>query len=230
MNLEDLYREIDVFNEETHGSSDYDSDQFFVKGSGKESYAPLSYLVKKENALSEQNSLLSEGFVCDSYELVGGSDFGVWFAKQFSRKLIHSVSKNISILQRPEVNQIFDAIAAVNKNYEILRTEQILLNGKNLPIQLGEWFAKSIFGLRQAKSSSQRGFDFYLGENRIEVKTHWSDQSSPKGVKVRKTLVELSDNVIIMYIARNFLIREICFLDSNFVVRKFSGKGHTIFF
>ena len=25
------------------------------------------------------------------------------------------------------------------------------------------------------------------------------------------------------------MIREICFLDSNFIMRKFSGKGHTIF-
>ena len=25
------------------------------------------------------------------------------------------------------------------------------------------------------------------------------------------------------------MIREICFLDSSFILRKFSGKGHTIF-
>ena len=54
-----------------------------------------------------------------------------------------------------------------------MRKEQIILNGKNLPIQLGEWYAKNIFGLRQEKSSSQRGFDFYLGENRIEVKNNF---------------------------------------------------------
>jgi hypothetical protein len=32
-----------------------------------------------------------------------------------------------------------------------------------------------------------------------------------------------------MYVARNFMIREICFLDSDFVIRKFSNKGHTLF-
>ena len=55
---------------------------------------------------------------------------------------------------------------------------------------------------------------------------HWSDASSPKGVKVKKSLVDLSDYLIVVYIANNFMIRELCFLDSSFVPRKFSGKGH----
>ena len=41
--------------------------------------------------------------------------------------------------------------------------------------------------------------------------------------------MELSDHCILIYIARNFMIREICFLDSSFILRKFGGKGHTIF-
>ncbi len=32
-----------------------------------------------------------------------------------------------------------------------------------------------------------------------------------------------------MYVAKNFMIRDILFLDSDFIIRKFAGKGHTIF-
>lgn len=103
------------------------------------------------------------------------------------------------------------------------------MNGKNLPVQLGEWYGKCIFGLNQIKSTSQRGFDFFLGNDRVEIKVHWSDQSSPKGVKLKKSLIGLSQFTIIIYLSRNFMIREICFLDSGFIQRKFSGKGHTMF-
>ena len=34
---------------------------------------------------------------------------------------------------------------------------------------------------------------------------------------------------IIIYIAKNFTIRDILFLDSEFILRKFDTKGHTIF-
>jgi PBP1b-binding outer membrane lipoprotein LpoB len=42
-------------------------------------------------------------------------------------------------------------------------------------------------------------------------------------------MIELSEFCIIIYIARNFMIRELCFLDSDFIKRKFSGKGHVVF-
>jgi enoyl-[acyl-carrier-protein] reductase (NADH) len=64
---------------------------------------------------------------------------------------------------------------------------------------------------------------------RVEIQVEWSDASSPKGVKIKKTLVDLSDYCIIIYVAKNFMIREVCFLDSEYVSRKFSNKGHTIF-
>jgi hypothetical protein len=105
----------------------------------------------------------------------------------------------------------------------------ILLNGKSFPVQVGEWLAKSIFGLKQVKSSSQRGFDFMMNDNRVEVNVHWKEKSSPKGVKVRKSLINLSDSCLLIYLNSNFLIRDICYLDSDFVQRKFSGKGHSIF-
>ncbi|EQC52235.1 hypothetical protein M901_1149, partial [Bacteriovorax sp. DB6_IX] len=37
---------------------------------------------------------------------------------------------------------IFDAIETVNNSYEVLRSQKILFNGKKLPVQLGEWYAK----------------------------------------------------------------------------------------
>ena len=42
------------------------------------------------------------------------------------------------------------------------------------------------------------GGDFYLDGKRAEVIVHWSDVSSPKGVKLKKSLIELSDYTIIM--------------------------------
>ena len=116
-----------------------------------------------------------------------------------------------------------------SRSYETLREKNILINGKNLPVQLGEWYAKCVFGLKQKKSTSQRGFDFLLDNSRVEVKVSWGNTSPAKGVKVKKTLVQLSDLCIVVYLSLNFKIREICILDSDFIIRKISGKGHTIF-
>jgi hypothetical protein len=229
MNIEKLFTEIHSFSEETHGSTDYHKDEIFVQGNDEKSFAPLKYLSKKLDLVDDPRSLTSEGFVFDSYDLFGQEEFQSWFERQFSRKLTRALAKNISILHLPNNQKILSAIAQVNEGYETLRRSQILMNGKNLPVQLGEWYAKSIFGLKQHKSPSQRGFDFYIKDKRVEVKVHWNDHSSPKGVKLRKSLLELSDYCIVMYISKNFMIREVCFLDSSFVLRKFAGKGHTVF-
>lgn len=229
MNLEVLNQEIRNFNQETHGSTDYDKDEIYVMGESPKEFAPLKYLIKKIEALTKSRELLKLGLVHDTYDLYEYEHFPKWFENQFSCKLTQVKSKAISILHSPNNKEIFDSIELVNKCYETLRKEQILMNGKNLPVQLGEWYVKAIFGLKQRKSSSQRGFDFYLEDKRIEVKVHWSDASSPKGVKIRKSLVELSDHSILIYIAKNFMIREICFLDSSFILRRFAGKGHSIF-
>lgn len=226
---EQLFQEIEHFCQKTHGNTKYDQDLYFVKAQGADSFAPLSAIHKSFKELSRPEDVVALGFVCDAYSLVAGDEFDKWFEKQFSKKLKRSQAKKINILHFPNNKDIFDAIEQVNNNYDILRREKILLNGKNLPVQLGEWYCKCIFGLLQHRSTSQRGFDFYLGEKRVEVKVHWKDQSSPKGVKLRKSLVEMSDYCIVIYVARNFMIREICFLDSDFVIRKFAGKGHTIF-
>lgn len=229
MNLTQLYEIIAEFSKGTHGSTDYYKDTDYVMGENKKQFAPMSFLIKKVDGLKDGIELLKVGMTCDSYELYDVKDFQNWYEDQFSRKLKRAQGKEIRLFSMPDNKSIFDAIETVNKSYELLRSSNILLNSKNLPVQLGEWYAKCIFGLHQKKSSSQRGFDFYMGDKRVEIKVHWSDKSSPKGVKIRKSLVELSDFCIVIYVAKNFMIREVCCLDSNFIMRKFAGKGHTIF-
>jgi hypothetical protein len=225
----EIFKEVGEFNKETHGSTTYDQDSLYLRGDNDIEFVPLSYLKKKFETIKDENDLLSLGFVSDSLELFENEKFFKWFEKQFGKKLTRAKSKTITILSEPDNKAIFEAISTVNSSYQILREMQILLNGKNLPIQLGEWYAKCIFGLHQKKSTSQRGFDFMIDHKRVEVKVHWADTSSPKGVKLRKSLVEMSDYCIIVYIAKNFMVREVCFLDSDFVLRKFSSKGHTLF-
>lgn len=230
MDIQKISEEITLFSSSTHGSSDYDKDEYFVMSEDRKEFAPLKYILKKFPEHKDVYSLLKMGFVYDSFELSNNENFQVWYEKQFSKKLLRRDAKKITIVYVPNNKMILDQIGLVNRSYEILAHEQILLNGKNLPTQLGEWYAKCIFGLKQVKSTSQRGFDFVMGEGkRVEIQVEWSDASSPKGVKIKKTLVDLSDYCIIIYVAKNFMIREVCFLDSEYVSRKFSNKGHTIF-
>jgi hypothetical protein len=230
MDIQKISEEIKLFSSSTHGSSDYDKDEYFIMSEDRKDFAPFKYLQKKLSETKDIYSLLRVGFVYDSFELSNNENFQIWYEKQFSRKLLKKDAKKISIVYIPNNKSILDQIGLINKSYEILSSEQILLNGKNLPTQLGEWYAKCIFGLKQVKSTSQRGFDFVMGEGkRVEIQVEWSDASSPKGVKIKKTLVDLSDYCIIIYVAKNFMIREVCFLDSEYISRKFSNKGHTIF-
>jgi hypothetical protein len=230
MNIEKLSEEVKLFSASTHGSSDYDRDEYFIMSENRMDFAPLKYIQKKIPEFKDINSLLKIGFVYDSFELSNNENFQHWYEKQFAKKLLRRDGRKISIVYVPNNKLILDQIELVNRSYEILAHEQILLNNKNLPTQLGEWYAKCIFGLKQLKSTSQRGFDFVMGDGkRVEIQVEWSDVSSPKGVKIKKTLVDLSDYCVIIYVAKNFMIREVCFLDSEYVSRKFSNKGHTIF-
>ncbi|MBF0206147.1 MAG: hypothetical protein HQK53_04595 [Oligoflexia bacterium] len=233
MDIDSINGFVKEFCQGSHGSSSYDQDQFFVMGEVSEEFAPLNYLKKKLNTtginINGPRDLLLLGFTFYSLDFLENNNFKVWFEKQFAKKLNAKIIKNIFILHKPDHTDIFNALESINKNFEILKFEHILINGKSMPTQLGEWYAKCIFGLKQMKSTSQRGFDFELDDKRVEVKVHWGDKSSPKGVKVRKSLIELSDSCIIIYQTNNFMIRELCFLDSEFILRKFSGKGHTIF-
>ena len=230
MEIDKLNEEVKLFSASTHGSSDYDKDEYFVMSDTRMEFAPLKYIQKKVPDFKDINSLLKICFVYDSFELSNNANFQDWYEKQFSKKLLRKDAKKISIVYVPNNKMILDQIGLINRSYEVLAHEQILLNGKNLPTQLGEWYAKCIFGLKQVKSTSQRGFDFVMGDGkRVEIQVEWSDLSSPKGVKIKKTLVDLSDFSVIIYVAKNFMIREVCFLDSEYVSRKFSNKGHTIF-
>jgi len=226
--LKTLFDQVENFCKETHGSSEYYKDESYIVGENN-TFAPLSYLCKKEPWLKSPDELIKLGLIADTFEFNHRDKFLSWYEKQFSRKLKRSQQKNISFLLLPQNKEIFDAVEAVYKNYEILRNHHIIQNNKNLPVQLGEWYAKCIFGLVQVKSASQRGFDFYYEDERAEVKVEWGEFTSPKGIKLRKSAIGLAKYCIIMYLAKDFKIREICFLDSSFITRKFGSKGHTIF-
>lgn len=230
MNLELIGGLVEEFCSATHGSTDYYKDDIFIQGANPGQFVPFKFLKKKIEGLESLDSLLKAGYCFTSFEYSERSDFKEWFEKQFSRKLEAKMQKDLQIVHKPNVQDVFKVLQSLDQAYDKLREEDILLNSKNLPVQLGEWFAKSIFGLKQMKSTSQRGFDFYLQSgNRIEVKIYWKEQSSLKGAKVKKSLVDLSEFVCIVYLAKNFTIRDICVLDSNFVMRKFATKGHTVF-
>ena len=218
------------FTGSSHGSSDYDKDSVFVRGHHDNEYVPLSFLQKEMPEVDHVNKLKAEGFVFSSYDFLELNEFDHWYLNQFNKRLSSKVMKNIGILHFPDQKAIFDTVEVVHQTFQILKEHKVLMNGKNLPIQLGEWYSKIIFGLHQIKSSSQRGFDFKMDNGKVvEVKVHWHDSTSPKGVKIKKSLAELSDYCIIMYMAKNFTIRDILFLDSEFILRKFDNKGHTIF-
>lgn len=227
---EKLYEIIAKFSGSTHGSSDYDKDQIFIKGERDDEFVPFSYVTKEDPSITKISQLKSEGFVFSSIDFLELATFDHWFQKQFNKKLPVKNRKNIGVLHYPDQKSIFDTVEIVHQTFQILKDHKVLVNGKNLPIQLGEWYSKIIFGLHQIKSFSQRGFDFKTEEGKlVEVKVHWHDATSPKGVKIKKSLAELSDYCIIMYVSKNFTIRDILLLDSEFILRKFGTKGHTIF-
>ncbi len=219
----------DEFSCGSHGSSDLWKNTVYVRGNSDEEFVPFDYLSKKEN-IEKVSDLQKKGYVVSSLTYLELTSFDDWYQKVFNRKLSQKDKKNIDIVHYPDTKKVHEAVEIVDQVYRILKDHKILVNGKNLPVQLGEWYAKSVFGLHQKKSSSQRGFDFYTEDDKkVEVKVHWHDITSPKGVKLKRSLIEMSDYTVIMYIAKNFTIRDILLLDSDFVIRKFAGKGHTIF-
>ncbi|MBL7665947.1 MAG: hypothetical protein JNM93_12500 [Bacteriovoracaceae bacterium] len=218
------------FSAETHGSSHYDKEPIFVMGKNTNEYVPFSYIQKKIPEIKTIRDLLMNGFVYSSFDFLDTDHFKNWYLNQFSKKLLVKSYKSIDIFHFPDQKTIFDAVEVVNKQFDVLHKTFVLMNNKNLPVQLGEWYIKLIFGLKQVKTSSQRGFDFFdENEKKIEVKVQWGDKSSPKGVRIKKSLIELSDRTIVVYVAKSFMIRDILYLDSDFVLRKFSSKGHAVY-
>ncbi len=218
------------FNSQSHGSSDLWKETVFVRGESDEVFVPFEFLNKKSEDFKTVVDLQKAGYVKSSLTFLDLPGFDKWFEDTFNRKLDMKDRKNITIVHLPDAKKIFEAVEIVNQVYQILKDHKVLVNGKNLPVQLGEWYAKTILGLEQRKSSSQRGFDFYTHDKKkVEVKIHWHDTTSPKGVKLKRSLIEMSDYTVVMYVSKNFTIRDILLLDSDFVIRKFAGKGHTIF-
>lgn len=218
------------FSAQSHGSSDYWKDEIYILGKNEKEFLPLSYLVKNNPDIKNVKSLQAIGYAVSSLSYLELDTFEDWYQKVFNRKLSQKTKKNIDIIHLPDEKEIFKAVEIVDQVYKILKDHKVLVNGKNLPVQLGEWYAKVILGLYQKKSSSQRGFDFFdEAGKKVEVKIHWQDVTSPKGVKLKKSLVEMSDYTVVLYMAKNFMIRDILLLDSDFVLRKFTAKGHTIF-
>ena len=225
MDMEQLVRDIEHFSGEGLRGPGNLEEGFFVRSPrGDALYAPLSAL-----NCGDGRELFSAGYVCESWSLASPPDFEGWFERHFGRKLTKSLAKKIFLLYIPNNDKIFAAVELLERAYGILLEERILLNRKNLPTQLGEWYAKTIFGLTQCRSTSQRGFDFFCEGERIEVKVEWGDVSSPKGVKIRKGLLERSARCIIVYLSDHLMIRDVCMMDSDFVLKKWSGKGSTVF-
>ncbi|MDH5581670.1 MAG: hypothetical protein OEY33_07170 [Bdellovibrionales bacterium] len=229
MDLEQIFQKIEEFNQNKQGSSDLHSETIFVNGNGPEKFAPLKWLIKKLPHLTNGDQLLGHGFILDSYGMYDEKNFKQSYERLFQRKLTKEQGQKTIIYTAPDNKGVFDTIESIHDSFEKLRSKNIILNGKNLPTQIGEWYARCIFGLIQKKSASQRGFDFKQGNDQVEVKVHWSDTSSPKGVKIKRSLLQLSKYLVLIYLSKNFMIREVCFLDSEFVLRKFATKGHTIF-
>ncbi len=226
----EIYELAREFSSETHGSSSYNKDPVFVMGDSVHNYVPISVVSKKFPEIKEFSNLQEKGFVFSSADFLEDEHFADWYKKQFNKKLTIKAKRQIGLLHYPDELEILDAVETVVNAYSVLRKKHVINNGKNLPVQLGEWYAKCILGLKQIKSSSQRGFDFYTAEGkRVEVITYWKDRSSPKGVKIRKSLVEMSDYCVILYMNDTFMIRDILLLDSDFIMRKFAEKGHTVF-
>ncbi len=218
------------FSSKSQGNSDCWKETVFVVGENDEEFIPYATISKKIDTIKSTTDLQAVGYAVSSLTYLEMDHFDEWYQKVFNRKLTQKHKKEIEIVHYPDSKKIFEAVEIVDQVYRILKDHKVIVNGKNLPIQLGEWYAKSVLGLYQRKSSSQRGFDFYTHDGKkVEVKTHWMDATSPKGVKLKKSLIEMSDYTVIMYISKNFMIREMLLLDSNFVIRKFSAKGHTVF-
>ena len=222
---EKLQKYIQDYNTKKHGNSDHFKQHQYVVSEGD--YAPLSVFFKNENM--NLDDVLNLGYAHSSIEVFPNESFEKWYKGQYSKDISPSLRKKIAVYYPPKQLEIFNAVEKISECYKVFRDHDVLINRKKLPVQLGEWYAKIIFGLEQNKSTSQRGFDFYLDGKRIEVQVSWGDKSNIKGIKFRKSLVEMSEYCILVFLSDNLMVRDICFLDSEFVLRKFGSKGHFIF-
>ncbi len=233
LNIPTILSLIQEFNQKVHDGAKHGEDDLFVQGEMEDAYAPMTYLKKKCPLLKTEKDLLKIGFFFGPNEVGQNSTFAHWYEKRFQKLLPSSIQKKMQFLFPIQQEEMQRPLQLINEQYEWLKKNRILINSKDLPTQLGEWFAKSIFGLRHCKSMSQRGFDFELDGKKVEVFVHWklSNQakSSLKGMKIKKTDLNLYDFCILIYLTPDLLIKDLCFLDSSYIQRKFSTKGHSLF-
>ncbi len=217
---------IKKYNLKKHGSSGHSKHWYYVVGE-EDNFAPLEVFLKNEDLCL--NDIINQGYAHSAIEVFPNNKFDKWYRYQYSKEITPALRKKIALYYIPNQVEIFNAVEKISECYQVFRDHNVLINRKKLPVQLGEWYAKVIFGLEQNKSTSQRGFDFYLDKKRIEVQVSWGDKSNIKGIKFRKSLVEMSEYCILVFLSNNLMVRDICFLDSEFVLRKYGTKGHFIF-
>ena len=147
VDIADINNQVSEFSSKSHGSSELYREKVYVKG--EDGYIPLKALIKRVEKLESGRDLQKIGFVFESYEFHPSEHFSQWFQEKFARKLTRSQEKDISILYIPDNSSILDSIEHASRSYEILREKNILINGKNLPVQLGEWYAKCVLDLNK---------------------------------------------------------------------------------
>ena len=166
---EKLKKYIQDYNTKKHGSSDhFKQNQFIVD---EQKFAPLDVFLKNESLTLDE--VLNLGYAHSSIEVFPNEPFEKWYKDQYSKEISPSLRKKIAVYYLPKQLEIFNAVEKISECYKVFREHDVLINRKKLPVQLGEWYAKIIFGLEQNKSTSQRGFDFYLDGKRIEVQVSW---------------------------------------------------------
>ena len=187
MNIENIFLEISKYSNKVQ-KQDFGDELYFIKGNKRE-YAPFRFLTKKIPEIKGIRSLEEEGFLANSYDFYLPDDFTVWYESKSKKKILKDVKEKIKILELPNHKNILCGLESIKIGYKILRDEKIIINGKNFPVQLGEWFVKNLFCLEQKKSPSQRGFDFYYDQEQVEVVVHWGNRPAPKGIKVKKSML-----------------------------------------
>jgi hypothetical protein len=222
----DITELISLYSSGSHGIS---KEKIFVANPSKNEFAPLGLILKKIDGLHEVEDLVRIGYSYLSIEIDDYPAFNEWFFKQFSLKLTGKLKKDLYVLYPSDDQIVLNTLSKMDFLYQILHKEKVLLNNKHLTTQLGEWYARAIFGIIPKKSISVRGFDFFLENIPVEIKVAWPEKTSPKGIRILKSSMENSTFLIIIYLTRNFLIRDILFLDSKQYLFNLDVRGETIF-
>ena len=121
-----VYESAQKFSGTTHGSSDYDKDLVFVRGSNDREYAPLSYIQKELPEVKNIDQLKAEGFVFSSYDYLELNEFDQWYLNQFNKRLSSKVMKNIGIMHLPDHlgecprAEVGEVVAVDARDHEVL--------------------------------------------------------------------------------------------------------------